>query len=64
MASLLVGRLAAIAVQFLIACVADDAFHAFITQGEGDVVKVAHCVHVAVALLDCFFDLVLDKHVQ
>eukprot|EP00957_Ditylum_brightwellii_P090181 6868538-Ditylum_brightwellii.AAC.1 len=64
MASLLVGRLAAIAVQFLIACVADDAFHAFIAQGEGEVVKVAYGVHVAVAILDRFFNLVLDKCVQ
>eukprot|EP00957_Ditylum_brightwellii_P146321 11141498-Ditylum_brightwellii.AAC.1 len=61
MASLLVGRLVAIAIRFLIGSVANDAFHAFIAQGEGEVVKVAHCVHVAVAILDCFFDLVLDK---
>eukprot|EP00957_Ditylum_brightwellii_P044004 3339645-Ditylum_brightwellii.AAC.1 len=39
MASLLVGWLAFIAVQFLIACVADDAFHAFIACGEGEVVE-------------------------
>eukprot|EP00957_Ditylum_brightwellii_P138990 10593640-Ditylum_brightwellii.AAC.1 len=64
MASLLVGRFAAITVRFLIARVADDAFHALIAQGEGEIVKVAHRVHVAVAILDCFFDLVLDKHVQ
>eukprot|EP00957_Ditylum_brightwellii_P094481 7194071-Ditylum_brightwellii.AAC.1 len=64
MASLLVGWLAAIAVRFLIARVADDAFHDFIARGEGEVVKVAHCVHVGVAILDHFFDLVLDKRVQ
>ena len=64
MASRLVGWLVAIAVQFFITCVADDAFHAFIAQGEGDVVKVAHRMHVAVALLDRFVNLVLDKHVQ
>eukprot|EP00957_Ditylum_brightwellii_P166688 12689394-Ditylum_brightwellii.AAC.1 len=64
MASLLVGRLAAIAVRFLIACVADDAFYPFIAQGEGEIVEVTHRVHVAVALLDHFFDLVLDKRVQ
>eukprot|EP00957_Ditylum_brightwellii_P126017 9607408-Ditylum_brightwellii.AAC.1 len=64
MASLLVGRFAAIAVQFLIARVTDDTFHAFITQGQGEVVEVTHHVHVAVAILDHFFDLVLDKRVQ
>eukprot|EP00957_Ditylum_brightwellii_P152145 11584229-Ditylum_brightwellii.AAC.1 len=64
MASLLVSLFAAIAVRFLIACVVDDAFHAFIAQGEGEVVKVAHRVHATVAILDRFFDLVLDKCVQ
>eukprot|EP00957_Ditylum_brightwellii_P027969 2113017-Ditylum_brightwellii.AAC.1 len=64
MASLLVGRLAAIAVQFLIARAADDTFNAFIAQGEGEVVKVSHRMHVAVAILDRFFNLILDKHVQ
>eukprot|EP00957_Ditylum_brightwellii_P137573 10488270-Ditylum_brightwellii.AAC.1 len=64
MASLLVGQLTAIAVQSLIACVADDALHAVIASWDGKVVKVAHRVHVVVALLDLFFDLVLDKCVQ
>eukprot|EP00957_Ditylum_brightwellii_P063674 4833185-Ditylum_brightwellii.AAC.1 len=63
MASLLVGRLAAIA-RFLITCVAYYAHDAFITQGEGEVVKVAHRMHVGAVILDCFFDLVLDKRVQ
>eukprot|EP00957_Ditylum_brightwellii_P053203 4034129-Ditylum_brightwellii.AAC.1 len=64
MASLLVGRLAAIAIRFHIRSVAKDALGAIIAQGDGQVVKVAHRMHVAVALLDCFFDLVLDKCVQ
>eukprot|EP00957_Ditylum_brightwellii_P087103 6629470-Ditylum_brightwellii.AAC.1 len=64
MASLLVGQLAAIAVQFLIGSVADDSLNAIIARGDGQILKVAHRVHVTVALLDCLFDLVLDKRVQ
>eukprot|EP00957_Ditylum_brightwellii_P135777 10355344-Ditylum_brightwellii.AAC.1 len=64
MASLLVGRLAAIAIRFLITRVADDAHDAVVALGEGDVVEDAHRVHVVVALLDRFIDLVLDERVQ
>ena len=64
MASLLVGQLAAITIRFLIGSVTDDALDAIIARGDGQVVKVAHCVHVIVALLDCFFDLVLEERVQ
>ena len=64
MASLLVCQLATVVVQFLIRSVAKDALDAIIARGDGQVVKVAHHMYVAVALLDCFFDLVLDKCVQ
>eukprot|EP00957_Ditylum_brightwellii_P106742 8143616-Ditylum_brightwellii.AAC.1 len=64
MASLLVGRLAAVAVQFLIGSVADDALNDIISQGDGQILEVTYRVHVTVALLDYLIDLVLDKHVQ
>eukprot|EP00957_Ditylum_brightwellii_P005657 431564-Ditylum_brightwellii.AAC.1 len=64
MASLLVGRLAAVAVRFLITSVIDDALDAIIARGDGHILKVAHCVHVAVALFDHLVDLVLDERVQ
>eukprot|EP00957_Ditylum_brightwellii_P155846 11863996-Ditylum_brightwellii.AAC.1 len=64
MASLLVGWLAAVAIQFFIRSVADDALDAIITQGDEQILKVTHRVHVVVALLDCLLGLVLDKCVQ
>eukprot|EP00957_Ditylum_brightwellii_P127020 9683356-Ditylum_brightwellii.AAC.1 len=46
MALLLVGRLAAVAVRFLIGSVADDALDALIARGDGQILEVAHRVHV------------------
>eukprot|EP00957_Ditylum_brightwellii_P049532 3757326-Ditylum_brightwellii.AAC.1 len=64
MASFLVGRLATVVVQVLIRSVADDTLDALIAQGDRQVLKVVHCMHVTVALFDHLIDLVFDKRVQ
>eukprot|EP00957_Ditylum_brightwellii_P092291 7026879-Ditylum_brightwellii.AAC.1 len=64
MASFLVGRLATVVVRALNRSIADDTLDAFIAQGDRQVLKVAYCIHVAVALFDRVVDLVFDKHIE
>eukprot|EP00957_Ditylum_brightwellii_P116700 8901603-Ditylum_brightwellii.AAC.1 len=64
MASFLVGQLATLIVRALNRSIADDTLDALVTQGDRQVLKVAHCVPVAVTLFDCIFDLVFDKCIE
>eukprot|EP00957_Ditylum_brightwellii_P159573 12147159-Ditylum_brightwellii.AAC.1 len=64
MASFLVGRLAIPIARVLDRNIADDTLYALVAQGDRQVLKVAHHMHVMVALFDHFFDLVFDKHVE
>eukprot|EP00957_Ditylum_brightwellii_P186917 14234062-Ditylum_brightwellii.AAC.1 len=64
MASFLVNRFATVAIRALDRSIADDTLNALVAQGDRQVLKVAHCLHVAVALFDCFFDLVFDEHIE
>eukprot|EP00957_Ditylum_brightwellii_P092370 7032926-Ditylum_brightwellii.AAC.1 len=64
MASFLVGQFATVVIRALNRSITDDTMDAIVTQGDRQVLEVAHCVHVAVVLSDCFFDLVFDKHVE
>eukprot|EP00957_Ditylum_brightwellii_P007048 533472-Ditylum_brightwellii.AAC.1 len=64
MASFLGSWLATLVVRALGRSIADDTLDALIARGDGQVLEVAHRVHVAVTLFDCLFDLVLDKHVE
>eukprot|EP00957_Ditylum_brightwellii_P201146 15324258-Ditylum_brightwellii.AAC.1 len=64
MASFLVGQLVTVVVQALNRSIADDSLDALVAQGDRQVLKVAHYVHVAVALFDPFFNLVFDKPVE
>eukprot|EP00957_Ditylum_brightwellii_P076849 5840922-Ditylum_brightwellii.AAC.1 len=64
MASFLVGWFAAFTIRALDRSIADDTLNALIAQGDRHVLTVAHCVHVAVALFDFFFDLVFDKRIE
>eukprot|EP00957_Ditylum_brightwellii_P117522 8963214-Ditylum_brightwellii.AAC.1 len=64
MASFLVGRLVTVVVQALNRSINDDTLDALVAQGDRQVLKVAHCVHVLVTLFDHLFDLVFDEHVK
>eukprot|EP00957_Ditylum_brightwellii_P188710 14364859-Ditylum_brightwellii.AAC.1 len=64
MASFLVGRFVTSVVRALIRSIADDTLDAIIAQGDRQVLEVAHCVHVMVALFDYLFNLVFDKHIE
>eukprot|EP00957_Ditylum_brightwellii_P016792 1263977-Ditylum_brightwellii.AAC.1 len=64
MASLLVGWLATVVVRFLIRSIADDTLDTRIAQGDRQVLKVAHRVHVTIAFFDRLIYLVFDKRVQ
>eukprot|EP00957_Ditylum_brightwellii_P066502 5048878-Ditylum_brightwellii.AAC.1 len=64
MASFLVGPFATVVVRALNRSIADDTLDALVAQGDRQFLKVFHCVHVAVALFDHFFDLVFDKLVE
>eukprot|EP00957_Ditylum_brightwellii_P009855 743495-Ditylum_brightwellii.AAC.1 len=61
MASFLGSWLATLIVRALNRSIADDALDALVTQGDGQVLKVIHHMHVAFALFGHLFDLVLDK---
>eukprot|EP00957_Ditylum_brightwellii_P069497 5277408-Ditylum_brightwellii.AAC.1 len=37
---------------------------ALVARGGRQVLEVAHCVHVAVALFDCLFNLVFDERIE
>eukprot|EP00957_Ditylum_brightwellii_P177519 13520671-Ditylum_brightwellii.AAC.1 len=60
MASFLVGRLATAIVRALNKSIANNILDALVAQGDRQVLEVAHCVHVAVALIDLVFDLAFD----
>eukprot|EP00957_Ditylum_brightwellii_P161317 12282793-Ditylum_brightwellii.AAC.1 len=64
MALFLVGQFVTLVVRTLNRSITDDALDALVAQGDRQVLKVAHHVHAAVALFDCFFDLVLDRQVE
>eukprot|EP00957_Ditylum_brightwellii_P034872 2642683-Ditylum_brightwellii.AAC.1 len=64
MASFLVGWFATVAVRALNRSIADNTLGFFVAQGDKQVLKVDHCVHVAVVLFDSFFDLVFDECVE
>eukprot|EP00957_Ditylum_brightwellii_P172558 13136631-Ditylum_brightwellii.AAC.1 len=64
MASFLVGRLATVIVGVLIRSITDDTLDPLIAQGDRQVLKVAHHMHVVVMLFDPIIDLVFDKHIQ
>eukprot|EP00957_Ditylum_brightwellii_P027038 2044977-Ditylum_brightwellii.AAC.1 len=61
MASFLVDWLATVVIQALNRSIADDNLDALVAQGDRQVLKFTHCVHVPVALFDHLFDLVFDK---
>eukprot|EP00957_Ditylum_brightwellii_P166710 12690693-Ditylum_brightwellii.AAC.1 len=64
MASFLGSQLASLIIRALNRSIADDTLDALLTQKDGQVLKVAHHVHVAIMLFDCLFDLVFDKCVE
>eukprot|EP00957_Ditylum_brightwellii_P211404 15366135-Ditylum_brightwellii.AAC.2 len=64
MVSFLADRLATVVIQALNRSIADDTLDALVTQGDRQVLEVAHRVHVMVVLFDCFFNLVFDKCVE
>eukprot|EP00957_Ditylum_brightwellii_P144887 11035445-Ditylum_brightwellii.AAC.1 len=64
MASFLRSWLATLVIKALSRSIADDTLDTLITQGDGQVLKVGHRVHVMVALFDCLIDLALDEHVE
>eukprot|EP00957_Ditylum_brightwellii_P118854 9065199-Ditylum_brightwellii.AAC.1 len=64
MASFLGSWLAALVVIALDRSVADDTLDTLVAQGDGQVLKVAHCVHIVVTLFDHLIDLVLGKFVE
>eukprot|EP00957_Ditylum_brightwellii_P113268 8636815-Ditylum_brightwellii.AAC.1 len=64
MASFLVGQLATVIVRAFDRSIADDTLDALTARGDRQVLEVAHCVHVTVALFDHLFDLVFDKCVE
>eukprot|EP00957_Ditylum_brightwellii_P025878 1957962-Ditylum_brightwellii.AAC.1 len=64
MASLLVVRLATLVIRALDRSIANDTLDALVAQGDRQVLKVAHHVHVIVAVFHPFFDLVSDKCVE
>eukprot|EP00957_Ditylum_brightwellii_P015949 1201167-Ditylum_brightwellii.AAC.1 len=64
MALFLGSRLATLVVRALNRSMANDTLDALVAQGDGQVLEVAHHVHVAVALFDHLFNLVFDKCVE
>eukprot|EP00957_Ditylum_brightwellii_P114628 8741841-Ditylum_brightwellii.AAC.1 len=64
MASFLVAQLATVVIQFLNRSITYGTLDALVAQGDRQVLKVSHHVHVAVALFDGLFDLVFDKRVE
>eukprot|EP00957_Ditylum_brightwellii_P001039 82490-Ditylum_brightwellii.AAC.1 len=64
MASFLVGRLVTLITRALDKSIAGDTLDALVSQGDRQALKIAHHIHVAVALFDCLFDLVFDKRVE
>eukprot|EP00957_Ditylum_brightwellii_P145389 11071533-Ditylum_brightwellii.AAC.1 len=64
MASFLVSWIATVVIRALNRSIADDTLNALATRGVRQVLEVAHCVHITVALFDHLFDLVFDEHVE
>eukprot|EP00957_Ditylum_brightwellii_P044527 3377522-Ditylum_brightwellii.AAC.1 len=64
MASFLVDRFVTVVIRAPNRSITDYTLDTLVAQGDRQVLKVAHCVHVTVALFDHFFDLVFDKRVE
>eukprot|EP00957_Ditylum_brightwellii_P093949 7154174-Ditylum_brightwellii.AAC.1 len=64
MALFLGSQLVTLVVRALIRSITDDTLDTLVAQGDGHVLKVAHCVHVSVALFDHLINLVLDEHIE
>eukprot|EP00957_Ditylum_brightwellii_P121927 9298377-Ditylum_brightwellii.AAC.1 len=64
MALFLGSWLAALIVRALNRSIVDDTLDTLIAQGDGQVLKAAHCMHVTFVLFDCLINFVLDKSVE
>eukprot|EP00957_Ditylum_brightwellii_P185432 14119706-Ditylum_brightwellii.AAC.1 len=64
MASFLGSQLVTLVFRALDRGTADDTLETLVAQGEGQVLKVAHCMHVAVVLFNHLINLVLDKCIE
>eukprot|EP00957_Ditylum_brightwellii_P025609 1935325-Ditylum_brightwellii.AAC.1 len=61
MSSFLRIRLATLVVRALIRSIADDTLDTLNASGDRQILKVAHCMHVVILLLDHLINLVLYK---
>eukprot|EP00957_Ditylum_brightwellii_P006053 458423-Ditylum_brightwellii.AAC.1 len=64
MASFLRSQLANLVIRALNRSIADGTLDTLVTCGEGQILKVAYCMHVTIILLDCLIDLVFGKFVE
>eukprot|EP00957_Ditylum_brightwellii_P028223 2131649-Ditylum_brightwellii.AAC.1 len=64
MASFLGSWLAVLVVRALDRSIADDTLDTLVAQGDGQVLKVTHHVHVTVVFFDHLINLALDERVE